>query len=329
MIRGVDVSHYQDDLDMARVKAKGGSFAIIKASQDTFSDASFRKLLAGTKATGMIAGAYHFLIQPEHGGGQSASAQADAFVRTVKAANGGTLDGLLLALDVEPYKTSTPSWGDVRTWVSRFRKLAGNDRALFIYTRSGVWGSYGNPNMRAALGSRTYLWLADWTVAAGSGWRRGFGGLKATIHQAGPFPALRPRIVDGNAFAGTPAQLRAYTRPKVAVPAPPPEPPPAPDPPAPPMVDRWSLPLLGARLRLAPDLEPVVVAAYGVPLLVEPGPIGPGAAADGSPLPPLLVVRSLAGLRLDPPLLVDPADLASSDPTSQASLPSSTMPSRG
>lgn len=326
MIRGIDISAAQSDFTaatFAKAKAAGCAFVIVKATQAGWTDGQYTRLLGLARAAGMVLGSYHFLVEPgTHGNAPSASVQARAFVNAVKARNGGTLDGMLLCLDVEPYQDSSPSWGDVRTWVAAFRKLAGNDRPLFIYTRAGVWASYKNPRIRAALGNRTYLWNANWTLKAGAAWGTGYGGIKTVIHQHGPFPGLRPDIVDGDVFAGSVAQLKAYTRPKVEAPEPPAE---GPDPTSPPTADRWAIRSLGAPLRRSAELEPEVSVAYGVPLQVAGGPTGAGPAPGGAPSGPFLVVTGLLGRQLDPPLLVLEADVQS-EPTPRPSTPASPQP---
>lgn len=325
MIRGIDISAAQADFTAATIpkaKAAGCRFVIVKATQAGWTDGQFRRLLGFARAAGMVLGAYHFLIEPgTHGHAPSAAAQARAYVAAVKAANGGTLDGILCCLDVEPFQDSTPSWADVRAWVAAFRKLAGNDRPLFVYTRAGVWGAFKNPRIRPALGNRTYLWSADWTVKAGGAWGRGYGGLKPLMHQHGPFPGLRPDIVDGDVFNGTVAQLKAYTRPKEVAPEPPVE---TPDPAPPSMADRWSIRFLGAPLRRSAEMEPEASVAYGVPLQVVDGPTGAGTAPGGSPSAPYAVVTSLAGSRLDPPWLVLAADLSAAPPPRLSTPPSAT-----
>lgn len=316
LIHGVDVSRYQRDLDMARVKRASppGAFAIVKASQDDWQDPAFAKLSADARRDGLVPGAYHFLVS----NGATPERQAEAFVRAVKSANGGKLDGFLLALDVEPFGSSQPTLQDVRRWARRFRQLAGNDRWLFLYTRSGVWARFGNPRIRDVMGSRTVLWEANWAVKPGAR-TAGFGGLNWTIHQHGPFPGLRPRIVDGNVFAGSVSALRAYTRPKAAAPAPPvtpdpPDPPVVPDPAPDPELARWVRSLLGAGLRADPASAPLVLAAYGCPLLVA-GPIGSGAPEAGVRSGRFVAVASLAGARLEPPLWALEADLTSDPPS--------------
>ncbi|PWV99717.1 lysozyme [Paenibacillus cellulosilyticus] len=60
--QGIDVSHYQGDINWAKVKADGISFAFLKASQgQTFRDSMFIKNAAGARNAGILVGAYHYI----------------------------------------------------------------------------------------------------------------------------------------------------------------------------------------------------------------------------------------------------------------------------
>jgi lysozyme len=60
-VHGVDVSRYQGDIDWARVRASGTSFAFIKATEggDVF-DSRFDANWQNAKAAGVARGAYHY-----------------------------------------------------------------------------------------------------------------------------------------------------------------------------------------------------------------------------------------------------------------------------
>ena len=62
MIKGVDVSHWQGDLDFEKLRSQGYEFAIIKATQgDYFVDPNLKQNVARCEAAGMAHGLYHFL----------------------------------------------------------------------------------------------------------------------------------------------------------------------------------------------------------------------------------------------------------------------------
>lgn len=63
-IRGIDVSHWQGDIDWNKVKEDGIKFAIIKAGGSDagfYKDSKFEKNYAGAKAAGLSVGAYYFV----------------------------------------------------------------------------------------------------------------------------------------------------------------------------------------------------------------------------------------------------------------------------
>lgn len=60
-LSGIDVSHFQGDVDWNAVKAVGVTFAFAKASDgDTYKDNQFKKNWQGMQAAGVLRGAYHF-----------------------------------------------------------------------------------------------------------------------------------------------------------------------------------------------------------------------------------------------------------------------------
>jgi lysozyme len=67
--RGIDVSHYQPQLDFASAKAAGFEFVFLKASEgSSFADKSFKDHRRNARAAGMLVGHYHFfrpLVDPE------------------------------------------------------------------------------------------------------------------------------------------------------------------------------------------------------------------------------------------------------------------------
>ena len=58
---GIDVSHYQGNIDWAQVRNAGYTFAFVKATEGTrFKDSYFIKNMNNGKANGVLMGAYHF-----------------------------------------------------------------------------------------------------------------------------------------------------------------------------------------------------------------------------------------------------------------------------
>jgi lysozyme len=93
MLRGIDISAYQGDVDFAAVRTSGISFVYAKATQGLHEhDEHFAGYHDGARAAGLAFGAYHFLQLNEDG-----AAQADHFL----AATEGRLGTLLPMVDVE------------------------------------------------------------------------------------------------------------------------------------------------------------------------------------------------------------------------------------
>ena len=62
MIPGIDVSHYQGQIDWTQVKEHGVQFAYIKASEGAgYRDVRFLGNYRGASAAGLIPGAYHYV----------------------------------------------------------------------------------------------------------------------------------------------------------------------------------------------------------------------------------------------------------------------------
>jgi len=157
---GIDVSHWQGDIDWAMVRAAGKRFAYIKASEDIdFVDDRYAGNRAGARAAGLYVGAYHF-AQPDATPGD-AVAEADHFVDTAAIGRGD----LLPVLDLE--RTGGLAANDLQAWAAAFL-----DR---VHERIGVRAViYVSPNFwRTNLADTSWfaehgypvLWVAHWTTA--------------------------------------------------------------------------------------------------------------------------------------------------------------------
>lgn len=85
-LKGIDVSHWQGDIDWQLVKNSGVEFAIIKAggSDDGFyTDSKFESNYAGAKAVGLPIGAYYF-VGKDFVSSADGKADADRFIEILK-----------------------------------------------------------------------------------------------------------------------------------------------------------------------------------------------------------------------------------------------------
>ena len=94
-IRGVDVSHYQGDIDWKQLSTEDIRFAYIKATEGSqYKDEQFDKNWEEAQNTDLRIGAYHFFSLDSPG-----TTQAENFCKTVTAVN----SMLPPVVDVEPY----------------------------------------------------------------------------------------------------------------------------------------------------------------------------------------------------------------------------------
>ncbi|MBI3712163.1 MAG: glycosyl hydrolase family 25 [Burkholderiales bacterium] len=153
-LSGVDVSHFQGNVDWAAVKAAGIAFAFAKASDgNTYQDTQFKKNWQGMQAAGLPRGAYHFYESND-----DPVTQANNFLSAVGA----------LA------KTDLPPVIDIESTKGNFgnNSLAANlqicldavEKGLkctpIIYTNCAFW----NANLTAEFG-RYPLWIARYSSA--------------------------------------------------------------------------------------------------------------------------------------------------------------------
>ncbi|MDE7197805.1 MAG: glycoside hydrolase family 25 [Lachnospiraceae bacterium] len=94
-VRGVDVSHYQGDIDWEKMAAENIDFAYIKATEGSrYVDERFRMNWENIEQTDLYYGAYHFFSFDSAG-----ETQAQHYISTV-----GSLEGRLIpVVDVEYY----------------------------------------------------------------------------------------------------------------------------------------------------------------------------------------------------------------------------------
>ncbi|KAG7086834.1 hypothetical protein E1B28_002755 [Marasmius oreades] len=167
-LQGIDVSHFQPNVDWAKVKANGISFAFVKATDGTtFKDPLFSSHYTDATNVGLIRGAYHF-ARPD---ASSGAAQATFFL-----AHGGEWsgDGITLpgAVDLEPgpkgHTCYDLSPAAMVSWIKDFSDTyhAKTTRFPVIYTSTSWWKECtGNS---AAFASNP-LWITHFTTATSPG----------------------------------------------------------------------------------------------------------------------------------------------------------------
>ncbi|MDJ0631536.1 MAG: GH25 family lysozyme [Rhodobacter sp.] len=151
---GIDVSHYQGDIDWSKVKADGRVFAYAKAAEgDATVDVRFAANWAGMKAAGILRGAYLFYVA-----GNDPETQARNFMKRVTLEPGD----LPPMVDIETERAGVESDAqlvkDLHTCLAALTKHYGV--APFIYTGPSFWNAHFDDSF-----SHYPLWVAEYGVS--------------------------------------------------------------------------------------------------------------------------------------------------------------------
>jgi GH25 family lysozyme M1 (1,4-beta-N-acetylmuramidase) len=159
-VKGIDVSHWQGNIDWTQVYKAGYVFAFVKATEgDGLLDPKFITNITNAKNAGVIVGPYHF-ARPDLG--NTAIAEADYFVS--KAGDYIKSGYLRPALDIEcdpvppcanmPSKTTLVKW--VHDWMNRVKDKTGVEP--IIYTGPSFSRTYLNSSVAVY-----NIWISHWT----------------------------------------------------------------------------------------------------------------------------------------------------------------------
>ena len=174
VLEGIDVSHHNDPIDWAKVKAAGIRFVFAKATESSdFVDPSYAQNKRQVEALGLPFGAYHF-AQPSAAAGDAA-AEADHFVDTAALTGKDLVPVLDLEVSGGLGQRKLIAWA--KAWLAEVHTRLGVKAT--IYTTPSFWSQHmGNTTWFAKNGY--WLWVAHWTDAgkptvpannwAGRGW---------------------------------------------------------------------------------------------------------------------------------------------------------------
>lgn len=171
---GIDVSHWQGEIDWRKVARAGKRFVFLKATDGhDFLDPTFFRNRTGARNNGLRVGAYHF-ARPDPSKGDAVE-EARWFVNRATPRPGN----LLPVLDLETSKgldsKGVTLWA--RRWVDEVRRLTGV--TPLVYTSPYGWLSRTGDS-RALARDGAPLWIAHWGVSSpllpaggwdGNGWR--------------------------------------------------------------------------------------------------------------------------------------------------------------
>ncbi len=138
-VKGVDISHYQGEVDMKALEKQGMQFVIIKATEGSSCvDEMFEENWKDAEQTGILAGAYHFFSFDSPG-----KTQAKNFISTA-----GDLSGKLIpVVDVEYYgdkEKNPPAKEEMVRELSEYMHILEAEYGVkpMIYTTYSVYHRY-------------------------------------------------------------------------------------------------------------------------------------------------------------------------------------------
>ena len=191
---GIDVSHWQGNLDGPTGRAAGKKFVIAKSTEGIgHKDDKYERNKTGARAQGLKFGAYHF-AQPVN----DPIREADWFVD-----NSGYERGMLIpTLDLERTGgrsvTGLTNW--TKAWLGRVYERLGV--RPMIYVAPSFWRSNLNDTRWFADNGYAILWVAHWGVSSPSVPASNWGGRSWTFWQytsSGSVPGISGRV-DLNRF---------------------------------------------------------------------------------------------------------------------------------
>ncbi|WP_337013269.1 glycoside hydrolase family 25 protein [Pantoea sp. AS142] len=161
--KGIDVSHWQGDIDFEKVAATGIEYVFIKATEGaTGQDAKYLDNRNGFMSAGVIIGAYHYFRALS----STPEAQRDNIVTTLTAA-GYDSSAEYFIVDAERSGNEAATPDEMADKLYQLMQLL-NDEAILggrkplIYCSNNFWNNYISGNKYAF--SEYPLWIANWNV---------------------------------------------------------------------------------------------------------------------------------------------------------------------
>lgn len=186
---GIDVSHWQGDIDWVQVAGAGKSFAIAKATEGVgYKDDKYDQNKAAAMANGLKFGAYHF-ARPENDPVQ----EADWFVNNSAYEHGMLIPTLDLERTGGRGPTGLTNW--TKAWLARVDERLGVKP--MIYMSPSFWRTNLNDTRWFADNGYEVLWIAHWNVANPAPPAENWGGKGWTFWQYtsdGRVPGISGRV---------------------------------------------------------------------------------------------------------------------------------------
>ena len=186
---GIDVSHWQGNIDWPQVAAAGKSFAIAKATEGVgYKDDKYDRNKAGAMGNGLKFGAYHF-ARPEN----DPVREADWFVDNSDYEHGMLIPTLDLERTGGRGPTGLTNW--TKAWLARVDARLGVKP--MIYMSPYFWRTNLNNTRWFADNGYEVLWIAHWHVESPSPPAENWGGHGWTFWQYtsdGRVPGISGRV---------------------------------------------------------------------------------------------------------------------------------------
>ena len=186
---GIDVSHWQGNIDWRQVAGAGKSFAIAKATEGVgYRDDKYAQNKAGAMGNGLKFGAYHF-ARPEN----NAVREADWFVDNAAYEPGMLIPTLDLERTGGRGPTGLTNW--TKAWLTRVEERLGVK--AMIYMSPSFWRTNLNNTRWFADNGYEVLWIAHWGVSYPSAPAENWGGHGWTFWQYtsdGRVPGISGRV---------------------------------------------------------------------------------------------------------------------------------------
>jgi GH25 family lysozyme M1 (1,4-beta-N-acetylmuramidase) len=168
VVFGIDVSHWQGDLDWRRIWKEGFRFSGIKATEgpypngQKYTDPSYTRNAERAKARGFVRFPYHFLVNAP------VRRQVGHFLRV---AGGGWQQGKCPMIDFEAYPnypSLSPKKDHLFAFIRELRSRIGREPLIFVYSGKGYTDSLGGTDLRGF--DNVHLWDASYFL----GFKRGY-----------------------------------------------------------------------------------------------------------------------------------------------------------
>lgn len=161
-VPGIDVSHYQGDIDWATVKASGVVFAYAKAVQgEGGPDPDFSRNWSAMKEAGLMRGAYDF-----YDVGEDPAAQAQDYIKLVQLDPGDLPPMVDIETENAGAEANASLVSDLHSYLKTLSEHYGTNP--IIYSSPGFWNDHFDDSF-----SDYPLWVAEYGVSepkAVTGW---------------------------------------------------------------------------------------------------------------------------------------------------------------